>query len=264
MAAFLEASGRRIRERAGRLPDLGVSKRFLTEEDLRVERELRGLLAERFPGDGFVAEEEHDLPWEGTHWVVDPISGTHTFLAGLAHYGMVATRVVDGEPVFTAIHDPTTGETFTASAGGGAWCRRAYPTAAGGSAPGPRRLAVTTGPTGPDGPKVLLNLTYSYRDPAEAKRVHRALVDLDLYRPTGSFAVNYSHVAAGRFDGVVSLTKDAFTEIAGALVLREAGGVFRSFDGTERIDRAGRRFVGGAPWCADRIGAILGLPAAPG
>ena len=124
VARFLVASGRRLTERAGRLPDLGVSKRFLTEEDLRIERELRALLAERFPTDGFVAEEEHDHPWQGTHWVVDPISGTHTFLAGLAHYGMVATRVVDGEPVFTAIHDPTTGELFTARAGGGAWCRR--------------------------------------------------------------------------------------------------------------------------------------------
>ena len=127
VARFLVASGRRLTERAGRLPDLGVSKRFLTEEDLRIERELRALLAERFPTDGFVAEEEHDHPWQGTHWVVDPISGTHTFLAGLAHYGMVATRVVDGEPVFTAIHDPTTGELFTARAGGGAfvtWCHK--------------------------------------------------------------------------------------------------------------------------------------------
>jgi myo-inositol-1(or 4)-monophosphatase len=258
VARFLVASGRRIAERAGRLPDLGVSKRFLTEEDLRIERELRALVAEHFPGDGFVAEEEHDDPWDGTHWVVDPISGTHTFLAGLAHYGMVATRVVDGEPVFTAIHDPSTGETFTARAGGGAWCTRS-------TSADPRRLAVTTEPTGPDGPKVLLNLTYSYRDPAEAERVHRALVAFDLYRHTGSFAVAYCHVAAGRFDGVVSLTKDAFTEIAGALVLREAGGVFRSFDGEERVDRDERRFLGGAPWFARQLAAELGLePYPPG
>ena len=64
-------------------------------------------------------------------------------------------------------------------------------------------------------------------------------------------------VAAGRFDGVVSLTKDAFTEIAGALVLREAGGVFQSFEGEERVDRDERRFLGGAPWCAARLDEIL-------
>lgn len=241
---FLVASGRRIKEHAGQLPDLGVTKRFLTEEDLRIERELGALIGRRFPGEDFVAEEEHDRTAHGNvHWVCDPISGTRTFLAGLASYGLVVARVVGTEPVFAAVYDPTMDELFEARAGAGARCNG-------------RTLKVTS-EAGQDGPRVHYNLTYEYRDPAEERRLYEGLTAFDLYRNTNSFGVNYCHVAAGRYDGFVALTKDAFPEVAGALVLREAGGVFESFSGERVVERGERRFLGGAPWCAEQLRKVV-------
>lgn len=234
------AAGRRIARKAGQLEDIGTKKRFLTTEDLRIERELFELTQRLFPGDGFLAEEEHDHPpTESSYWVCDPISGTRTFLAGLANFGVAVARVVEGQPVFACVFDPTMDELFEARAGAGARCNGAP-------------LSVSPGP-GPDGPRVLFNLTYGYHEPSEASRTWRALSAYDLYRNTGSFGVNYGHVAMGRFDGFVSLTKDAFPEVAGSLILREAGGVFRCLDDTSEVQPGQRRFVGGAPWLVDEL-----------
>lgn len=226
------------------LPDIGVKKRFLTAEDLRIERALAALVAERFPGDGFFAEEENDEPpCELNYWVCDPISGTRTFLAGLAHFGVAVARVVDGHPAFAAVYDPTMDELFSAQRGEGA--RR-----------NGELLQVSEEP-GTDGPRVLFNLTYGYRDPAEARRVWEALLEFDLWRNTNSFGVNYGHVATGRYDGFVSLTKDAFPEVPGSLFLREAGGEFYCLGGAPEVEPKERRFFGGAPWLVAELRRVL-------
>jgi len=237
---FIQASGRRIVKQAGTLADIGTKKRFLTDEDLRIERELLTLTQRLFPGDGFLAEEEHDtVPTETSYWVCDPISGTRTFLAGLAHFGIAVARVADGKPVFAAVYDPTMDELFEACAGAGALCNK-------------KPLRVTDAP-GPDGPRVLFNLTYEYEAPDEAERIWHDLAGYDTYRNTNSFGVNYGHVAMGRYDGFVSLTKDAFPEVAGSLIVREAGGKFVCLDGGDEVRAAGRRFLGGAPWLVDKL-----------
>lgn len=241
---FIKVSGARIARRAGTLADIGTKKRFLTEEDLRIERELFALTRRLFPGDGFLAEEEHDqAPSEPSYWICDPISGTRTFLAGLAHFGVAVARVADGVPVFAAVYDPTMDELFEATVGGGARCNG-------------RTMRVTEGPC-PDGPRVLYNLTYEYRSPEEASRLWTALSRYDLYRNTSSFGVNYGHVAMGRYDGFVSLTKDAFPEVAGSLILREAGGLFVCLDGGREVAPSGRRFLGGAPWLVNELSELV-------
>lgn len=55
----------------------------------------------------------------------------------------------------------------------------------------------------------------------------------------------------------MALTKDAFPEVAGALVLREAGGVFESFAGERAVERDERRFLGGAPWCTELLREVV-------
>jgi myo-inositol-1(or 4)-monophosphatase len=237
---FIKASGQQLVQKVGELDDIGTKKRFLTTEDLRIERELLALTRRLFPGDGFLAEEEHDsMPTESSYWVCDPISGTRTFLAGLAHFGIALARVADGVPVFAAVYDPTMDELFEARAGAGARCNG-------------RALRVTGGP-GADGPRVLYNLTYEYQSPDEAERIWRGLARYDTYRNTNSFGVNYGHVAMGRYDGFVGLTKDAFPEVPGSLILREAGGEFVCLDGGDEVRASGKRFLGGAPWLVEEL-----------
>ena len=240
---FMIASGKRIRSRSGDIADVGVVKRFLTEEDLRIENELDALIRGFGPEHALFAEEEHDeLPDRPDVWVCDPISGTRTFLLGLAHYGIVVSHLHEGEVRFAAVHDPTSGELFHAELGRGAF-RNGRP-------------IHVTDRVGPDGPRIVFNLTYDYRDPTLPPKMFRALADFDLYHNTNSFAVTYAHVACGRYDGVVTFCKDAFPEFAGSLIVREAGGRFETFAGSTEVRPEEHQFLGGAPVVFDALRTV--------
>ena len=241
---FLVSSGRRIRERSGRIADIGVVKDYLTEEDLRIENELAALLARIAPSHALYAEETHDdFPPGRDVWVADPISGTRTFIEGLLHYGIVVAHLVDRAPRFAAVYDPTADELFQARHGEGA-TRNGHP------------IRVAEHRTGRSA-RVLFNLAYGEADTDEARGLFGALSGFDLYRNTNSFAVNYCHVACGRHDGFVTRAKDSFPEMACSLIVREAGGEFTTLDGDTIIRPRHRAFQGGNHAVSERLRAAL-------
>jgi len=57
----------------------------------------------------------------GAAWCVDPIDGTTNFLQGIPYYAVSVALLERGRPVLGVVHNPATGETFHAVAGGGAF-----------------------------------------------------------------------------------------------------------------------------------------------
>jgi myo-inositol-1(or 4)-monophosphatase len=57
----------------------------------------------------------------GEWWVVDPVEGAINYVHGLDHWGLTATLVRDNRPVLTVVYLPLIADTYTATAGGGAW-----------------------------------------------------------------------------------------------------------------------------------------------
>ena len=57
----------------------------------------------------------------GYTWVIDPIDGTANFVKGIPAWCVVIACAKDGVTVTGVIHDPSTGETFYGSKGGGAF-----------------------------------------------------------------------------------------------------------------------------------------------
>lgn len=104
---------------------------------------------------------------------------------------------------------------------------------------------------------IQFNLSMYWQDPERGQRIYRELTRFKTYRALSSFAVNYCHVACGRYDGTLALTKDVFPEIAGSLIIREAGGVFINERGEEWIQPDDRIFVGGHPYAAQQLQTIL-------
>lgn len=82
---------------------------FVSQADRAIEAMVRRNLAERFPGEAVVGEEEGGEA-ESRYWIVDPIDGTSNFLAGSPLWGVSLGYVVDGEPVVGAIAAPCLGE----------------------------------------------------------------------------------------------------------------------------------------------------------
>src|SRR4029077_4912672 len=58
---------------------------LVTIADREVEALVRRRVAERFPSDAVLGEEEGGVSAEAI-WVVDPIDGTTNFVRGLPHY----------------------------------------------------------------------------------------------------------------------------------------------------------------------------------
>ncbi len=115
-----------VRLRAGGGP-LGVDAKstptdVVTEVDRASERWLADELARLRPDDALLGEEGADRAGgSGVRWVVDPIDGTVNFLYGLRPYAVSVAAERDGRVVAGAVHDPTSGETFGAALGAGAY-----------------------------------------------------------------------------------------------------------------------------------------------
>jgi histidinol-phosphatase len=100
---------------------------WVTAADLAAEEAIRARLAEARPGHNVLGEEDglrgaaggDAVPGQPT-WVVDPIDGTHSYMIGIPLWATLIGLVVDGEVVVGVCHAPGLGETYEASAGGGA------------------------------------------------------------------------------------------------------------------------------------------------
>jgi myo-inositol-1(or 4)-monophosphatase len=140
----------------------------------------------------------------------------------------VAAYVYKGESIFAVVYDPSVDELFTAEKGKGAFLNS-------------HRIQVST----TDAKNILFNHFAEWNDVEQSKRIWDAMFDFHPYRNRQSYALSYCYVASGRFDGILSMTKDVFPEFAGSLIVNEAGGVFTNSNGQKNLKIADRLFIAG-------------------
>lgn len=91
---------------------------FVTDADLEVEKFLRGAVAERFPDDAFLGEEDGERSGSsGRRWIIDPIDGTYSFVHGVPLYGVLIGVEIEDEPTVGVINMPALGEMTYAARG---------------------------------------------------------------------------------------------------------------------------------------------------
>ncbi len=90
----------------------------VTIADREIETAIRQLIDHHHP-DHPVLGEEHggEAVTEGPLWVIDPIDGTKSFVAGIPLYGTLIAHVLDGRPVVGAIDMPALRERWFGVAG---------------------------------------------------------------------------------------------------------------------------------------------------
>ncbi len=92
----------------------------VTQADTTIEATIRRRLAEVFPEDHVLGEEEGGSEGEGRVWVIDPIDGTRNFASGIQIWSTLIALVVDHEPVMGVVSAPALGERYAAVRGAGA------------------------------------------------------------------------------------------------------------------------------------------------
>jgi len=194
-------------------------RNVLTEADLEREKFIRKEIEKKYPEHEIVGEELIRREGKKFRWLVDPLDGTTNFASGIPHWA-VSIAVCDfrGEAA-GVIYDPLREEMFFAGRGLGSWR-------------GSERIKVSkeskledalaaTGFGAMRGTKPDLNCI---------ERFKRVLIEVKGVRRIGSAALDLAYVAAGRFEFFFEDGLGPWDIAAGALIVREAGGVTIDYD----------------------------------
>lgn len=154
-------------------------------------------------------------------WICDPLDGTANFLHRFPSVGVSIALVEDGTPIVGVVHAPLLRTTYVATRGGGAFQDGAPMRV---SSRGPDRALVATG--------------FPFRH-ADLKDPYlgifgRALRRFEDLRRAGAASLDLAWTAAGVFDGYFELRLGPWDVAAGALLVREAGGVVTDWTGDDR------------------------------
>ena len=93
---------------------------YVTIADREAETYLRRQIAERFPDDGILGEEEGELAGRsGRRWILDPIDGTFAFVHGVPFFGVLIALEIEHEMSVGVVNIPALGEIVSAAQGCG-------------------------------------------------------------------------------------------------------------------------------------------------
>jgi len=221
VAARIAGSYQKSRFASSLRIEMKGDKDLVTEVDKESERLIVAHLHSRFPDHDIVAEEG-DYPQGGSpcRWIIDPVDGTTNYAHGYPWFCSSIGLELSGELVAGVIFNPVYDELFTATKGGGAYLN-GNRLSVSASAPLKNSLLGTGFPydcaTDPDN-----NFANFIAFQKRARGIRRA----------GAAALDLAYVAAGRLDGFWELKLKAWDVAAGVLLVREAGGMVTSFDGS--------------------------------
>jgi histidinol phosphatase-like enzyme (inositol monophosphatase family) len=191
----------------------------VTAADRAAETAMRALIQKTFPAHGIVGEEFEDVKSEAPYtWVLDPIDGTKSFIAGMPVWGTLIGLCRDEAPVYGMMAQPFIGERFT---GDGASAKYRGPA-------GERKLMTRACASLGD---ALLFTTSPHLFSAEEKqRYDRVEKNVRLPRYGGD-CYAYCMIAAGYVDLVIEAGLDAYDIVPLIPIIEGAGGVVTNWQG---------------------------------
>ena len=216
----------------------------VTQADRAAEAAMRSVLEAERPADGIVGEE-YGVAREGAErtWVLDPIDGTRSFIAGRPIFGTLIALTEAGRPVVGVIDQPVLGERWIGA--------RHRPTTLNGAAATARACAglgaaqlATSGP--------------SYFAPADLARFEavRAGAGGIIW---GGDCYNYALLASGHLDLVIESGLKLYDFAALVPVVEGAGGRMCDWHGA-RLDAGsdGHVIAAGDPALIEAVLDALG------
>lgn len=222
---------------------------FATATDMAIESGLRGLLAQLTPDIPLLGEErggaDVGMP---LFWTLDPVDGTINFAQGMPMCGISLALVSRGRAVIGAIDLPHLGECYMAVAGCGATCNGMPLHVAEPAGMASAVVAFGDFAFGPDAAKKNLD---------RLKVVEALSAQVLRVRMLGSAATDLAWVASGRLSASVIFSNKPWDMQAGALLVREAGGVVCDLDGSMH-DVYSSATLATTPLFRDALLALLG------
>lgn len=196
----------------------------VTAADRLSEERMRDVLARRRPGDAILGEEfGASTGTSGLTWVLDPIDGTRSYLAGTPTWGvLISVRDAEG-PLFGIIDQPYIGERFE---GGLGRTRVLGPM-------GEAELGVRA--ARPLSEAILFSTFPEVGTAEEGAAFRRVAARAKLVR-YGTDCYAYALIAAGQIDLVIEAGLQAYDVQAPIAVIEAAGGIVTDWQGRPAHD----------------------------
>ena len=232
-------AGKVIARAADHPKSLSVSTKghndFVTEVDHAAEAAIMQVISEAHPHHSFLTEESGQIEQANTDavWIIDPLDGTTNFIHGLPHYVVSIGFRFKGVMEYGVIYHPLTQDLFVAARGQGAQLNG-------------KRIRVSS-QSKTDGALISIGLPR----PAEYLPVYLAL-NQSLHgqiagiRRSGATALDLAYVAAGMLDFFWNIDSKIWDIAAGALLVKEAGGIVTDHKGGEAFWEHGN-IIAGSP-----------------
>jgi histidinol phosphatase-like enzyme (inositol monophosphatase family) len=190
----------------------------VTAADRAAERHIRERLAEAFPDDGILGEEEAPVASRsGRRWILDPIDGTKAFTVGVPLFSNLLALEDEHGIAVGVVNLPALGETVWAGRGLGCWTER-----------GPARVSDTPTLEG----AYVMSSSFSHWPPGHVQ----ALGDAGAVLRTWGDGYGYALVASGRVAAMVDPVVEPYDVGPMPVLLAEAGGRFTDLRGATTID----------------------------
>jgi histidinol-phosphatase len=185
----------------------------VTAADRAAERLVRERIAERFPDDGVLGEEEPETAGRsGRRWVVDPIDGTKAFTRGVPLYSTLLALDDEHGPAIGVIGLPALDQVVYAGRGLGCWADGR-----------PAQVSERSELRG----AYLTTSSFGHWPEPALLAVRRARCEMR----TWGDGYGYALVATGRADLMVDPTVEQYDVAPMPVILAEAGGRFSSLSG---------------------------------
>jgi inositol-phosphate phosphatase / L-galactose 1-phosphate phosphatase / histidinol-phosphatase len=209
-----------FRQRFGR--EAKADRSPVTEADRAAEAAMREILETERPHDGIIGEEYGNAREDAARvWVLDPIDGTRSFVAGRAIFGTLVALLEEDSPVLGVIDQPIQRERWVGAAG--------RPTTLGGAP-----IHVRAAPPLSDAHLATTGPNYFAADEWLSFRKLSNQVRDTLW---GGDCYNYGLLAAGQLDLVVEAGLKLYDWAALVPVIEGAGGTMRDWHG-RRLTRS--------------------------
>ena len=200
---------------------------YVCDVDRACEEEIVRQIKRFYPEHSFLCEESGAFGESDYQWVIDPLDGTSNYLHGLPHFAVSISSRFRGRTEHAIVYDPMRDELFKASRGSGAYL-------------GNKRMRVSAR-GGLDG--AILATAFPFRSRSKMQSYGRifqsVFARVEDFRRAGTASLDLAWVAAGRLDGFFEIGLKPWDVSAGALLVREAGGVVLDFDGEDEVEEAG-------------------------
>jgi myo-inositol-1(or 4)-monophosphatase len=200
---------------------------YVSEVDKACEAEIVREIRRYYPDHAFLCEEGGASGDAEAVWVIDPLDGTTNYLHGIPHFAVSIAHQVRGRTEHAVVYDPMRDELFTASRGAGAFRNQ-------------KRIRCSARKKLDDA-VVATAFPFRQRERLQAyARVFQAVFNrVEDFRRAGTASLDLAWVAAGRLDAYFEIGMSPWDLAAGALLVREAGGVVVDFAGGDDFEHNG-------------------------